>query len=57
MDDFLNRRESKQPLEWPSAGSTFKRPNFHYASALIDICGLKGYAINDIKVVKTRWLQ
>ncbi|NLY62359.1 MAG: UDP-N-acetylmuramate dehydrogenase [Erysipelothrix sp.] len=50
MDDFLNRRESKQPLEWPSAGSTFKRPNFHYASALIDICGLKGYAINDIKV-------
>lgn len=50
MDDFLNRRETKQPLEWPSAGSTFKRPNFHYASALIDMCGLKGYNINGVEV-------
>lgn len=50
MDDYLNRRETKQPLEWPSAGSTFKRPNFHYASALIDTCALKGYSVNDIKV-------
>ncbi|NLC34133.1 MAG: UDP-N-acetylmuramate dehydrogenase [Erysipelothrix sp.] len=50
MDDFMHRRETKQPLEWPSAGSTFKRPNFHYASALIDMCGLKGSNVNDIQV-------
>ncbi len=50
MDDFMHRRVSKQPLEWPSAGSTFKRPEFNYASALIDQCGLKGYNINGIEV-------
>ncbi len=50
MDDFMHRRTSKQPLEWPSAGSTFKRPEFNYASALIDQCGLKGYNINGIEV-------
>lgn len=50
MDDFMHRRESKQPLEWPSAGSTFKRPKFNYASALIDQCNLKGYSINGVKV-------
>lgn len=42
MKDFLGRRKSKQPLEYPSAGSTFKRPVGNYASALIDSCGLKG---------------
>lgn len=52
MDDFLRRRESKQPLNYPSAGSTFKRPNNHYASALIDQCLLKGYNINGIEVSK-----
>lgn len=50
MDNFLHRRETRQPLEWPSAGSTFKRPKFHYASALIDKCGLKGYNINGVEV-------
>lgn len=50
MDDYLHRRESKQPLEWPSAGSTFKRPGHGYASALIDQCGLKGFNINGIEV-------
>lgn len=50
MEDYLNRRESKQPLEWPSAGSTFKRPKNHYASALIDMCKLKGHTINGIQV-------
>lgn len=50
MDDFIERRKSKQPLEWPSAGSTFKRPDFDYASALIDQCGLKGYSVNGVKV-------
>lgn len=42
MNSFLNRRKEKQPLDYPSAGSTFKRPKGGYASALIDSCGLKG---------------
>jgi len=42
MDDYMARRREKQPLEHPSAGSTFKRPPGNYASALIDQCGLKG---------------
>lgn len=42
MDDLMERRKSKQPLEYPSAGSTFKRPEGNYASALIEQCGLKG---------------
>lgn len=42
MDDLLARRKSKQPLEYPSAGSTFKRPEGYFAAALIEECGLKG---------------
>ena len=42
MADFAQRRREKQPLEYPSAGSTFKRPQGHFAAALIDQCGLKG---------------
>jgi len=42
MDDYMSRRRDKQPLEYPSAGSTFKRPVGNFASALIDQCGLKG---------------
>lgn len=42
MEDYMNRRKDKQPLEFPSAGSTFRRPPGAYASALIDQCGLKG---------------
>ena len=50
MDDFLARRKEKQPLEWPSAGSTFKRPEGHFAGALIEQCGLKGLAVGDAAV-------
>ena len=42
MDDYMNRRKSKQPLEYPSAGSVFKRPAGYFAGGLIEQCGLKG---------------
>lgn len=50
MDDLINRRITKQPLQFPSAGSTFKRPENNYASALIDQCGLKGERVGDAMV-------
>lgn len=50
MDDFMQRRKSKQPLEYGSAGSTFKRPEGSYASLLIDQCGLKGYSVGGAQV-------
>ena len=55
MDDFAQRRREKQPLEYPSAGSTFKRPapadgRPVYAAALIDQCGLKGLAVGGAQV-------
>lgn len=43
MDDLKERRTTKQPLEYPSAGSTFKRPEGHFAGQLIDEAGLRGY--------------
>ncbi|MEA4911631.1 MAG: UDP-N-acetylmuramate dehydrogenase [Oscillospiraceae bacterium] len=45
MEELLQRRRSKQPLEYPSCGSTFKRPDGDYASRLIELCGLKGRAV------------
>lgn len=42
IDDFSRRRAEKQPLEYPSAGSVFKRPVGHYAGALIESAGMKG---------------
>ncbi len=50
MDRLMEQRKSKQPLEWPSAGSTFKRPKDGYAAALIDRCGLKGTAVGGAQV-------
>lgn len=43
MNDLMGRRRDKQPLDKPSAGSTFKRPAGAFAGALIDQCGLRGY--------------
>lgn len=48
--EFKNRRESKQPLDKKSAGSTFKRPEGSYASKLIDECGLRGFREGDCQV-------
>lgn len=50
MDDKLFRRRDKQPLEFPSAGSTFKRPEGHFAGALIEQCGLKGFTVGGAQV-------
>ena len=50
MDELAAQRRAKQPLEWPSAGSTFKRPEGHFAAALIDQCGLKGFSVGDAQV-------
>lgn len=50
MDEKMSRRREKQPLEYPSAGSTFKRPAGYFAGALIEECGLKGYCVGGAQV-------
>lgn len=50
MDDFLQRRKDKQPLEYPSAGSTFKRPEGYFAGALIEECNLKGTTVGGAQI-------
>lgn len=52
MDDLTHQREEKQPLELPSAGSTFKRPEGHFAGKLITDAGLKGYQSGGAAVSK-----
>ena len=50
MQDFLQRRRDKQPLEWPSAGSTFKRPQGAFAGKLIEDCGLRGLQVGGAQI-------
>ena len=50
MDDLMRRRIEKQPLELPSAGSTFKRPEGHFAGQLIDEARLRGYRVGGAQV-------
>jgi UDP-N-acetylmuramate dehydrogenase len=50
MNDLMQRRKDKQPLEAPSAGSVFKRPEGHFAGTLIEQCGLKGTAVGGAMV-------
>lgn len=50
MDGNMRARREKQPLEYPSCGSTFKRPPGHFAGALIEQCGLKGYTVGGAQV-------
>ena len=50
MQELMDRRKLKQPINHPSAGSVFKRPEGFFAAALIEECGLKGYTIGGAKV-------
>lgn len=50
MEDIMQKRRSKQPLDKPSAGSSFKRPEGYFAAALIDECGLKGLTVGGAQV-------
>lgn len=50
MQDYMQRRRDKQPLELPSAGSVFKRPTGYFAGKLIEDCGLKGASVGGAQV-------
>ncbi len=50
MQLLMQKRKASQPLEWPSAGSTFKRPVGYFAGTLIDQCGLKGFTVGGAQV-------
>lgn len=50
MEEYANYRKEKQPIEYPSAGSTFKRGSDFITAKLIDEAGLKGYSIGDAEV-------
>lgn len=50
IDEYMNARRTKQPIDKPSAGSTFKRPKDNFAAKLIQDAGLKGYSVGDAEV-------
>ena len=50
MDDLARRREEKQPLDMPSAGSTFKRPEGRFVGPLVPEAGLRGYRVGGAQV-------
>ena len=50
MQMFMQKRKAKQPLEYPSAGSTFKRPEGYFAGKLIEDAGLRGYRVGGAMV-------
>ena len=50
MDELRKKRVEKQPLEYPSAGSTFKRPEGYFAGKLIEDAGLRGFRVGDAQV-------
>ena len=50
MNDYMSRRQEKQPLEFPSAGSVFKRPEGYFAGKLVEDCNLKGFSIGGAQV-------
>ena len=50
IKELNKRRREKQPLEYPSAGSTFKRPEGYFAGKLIEDAGLRGYRVGDAQV-------
>ena len=50
MDDYMGRRRDKQPLEFPSAGSVFKRPEGHFVGQMVEELGLKGYSVGGAQV-------
>ncbi len=50
VEKLTAARRAKQPLEYPSAGSVFRRPEGHFAGALIEAAGMKGYRIGDMMI-------
>ena len=52
MEELSRRRREKQPLEYPSAGSTFKRPEGHFAGKLIEEAGLRGFSVGGAQVAE-----